>query len=106
MVGPLDATTVPLGGRSVAEWGTELRARVSETIGLATFFEAAAVTTKRAPEFGTKNTLYGAGVGIRYFSGFGPIRFDVAFPFTRRKDTSGKRIDSPYQFYISVGQAF
>jgi translocation and assembly module TamA len=106
MVGPLDPTKAPLGGRSLAEWGTELRARVSETIGLATFFEAASVTTKRAPEFGTKNTLYGAGVGIRYFSGFGPIRFDVAFPFTRRKDSSGKRIDSPYQFYISVGQAF
>lgn len=106
MVGPIDAGNIPLGGRSMAEWGTELRARVSETIGLATFFEAAAVTTKRAPEFGTKNTLYGAGVGIRYFSGFGPIRFDIAFPFTRRKDLSGKRIDSPYQFYISVGQAF
>lgn len=106
MVGPIDLSNVALGGRSMAEWGTELRARVSETIGLAAFFEAAAVTTKRAPEFCTKNTLYGAGIGIRYFSGFGPIRFDVAFPFTRRKDTSGKRIDSPYQFYISVGQAF
>ncbi|MES2252266.1 MAG: BamA/TamA family outer membrane protein [Pseudomonadota bacterium] len=106
MVGPLDASSVPLGGRSMAECGAELRARVSESIGLATFFEAAAVTTKRAPEFGTKNSLYGAGFGVRYFSGFGPIRFDVAFPFTRRKDPYGKRIDSPYQFYISVGQAF
>ncbi len=106
MVGPINSSSVPLGGRSMAEWGTEIRARVNESIGLAAFFEAAAVTTKRAPEFGTKNTLYGAGLGIRYFSGFGPIRFDVAFPFTRRKDTNGKRIDSPYQFYISVGQAF
>lgn len=105
MVGPLTGTT-PVGGRSMAEYGAEVRARVSESIGLATFFEAAAVTTKRTPEFGKKDTLYGAGVGIRYFSGFGPIRFDFAFPFTRRKDANGKRIDSPYQFYISVGQAF
>ncbi|MDP5012536.1 MAG: BamA/TamA family outer membrane protein, partial [Alphaproteobacteria bacterium] len=105
MVGPLTGTT-PVGGRSMAEYGAEVRARVSESIGLATFFEAAAVTTKRTPEFGKKDTLYGAGVGIRYFSGFGPIRFDLAFPFTRRKDANGKRIDSPYQFYISVGQAF
>jgi len=106
MVGPLDVSSAPLGGRSMVECGAEIRARVSESIGVATFFETAAVTTKRAPEFCTKNSLYGAGFGVRYFSGFGPIRFDVAFPLIRRKDPSGKRIDSPYQFYISVGQAF
>ena len=106
LVGPLTPDHIPTGGRSIAEWGTELRIRVSESIGLATFFESATVTTKHTPEFCTKNSLYGAGVGLRYFSGFGPIRFDVAFPFQRRKDEAGKRIDSAYQFYISVGQAF
>ncbi|MDP3372348.1 MAG: BamA/TamA family outer membrane protein [Candidatus Paracaedibacteraceae bacterium] len=106
MVGPLDASNIPTGGRSISEWGTEIRMRATERIGLATFFEAATVTTKRTPEFGSKNTLYGAGVGVRYFSGFGPIRFDVAFPFTRRRNVNRKHIDSAFQFYISVGQAF
>jgi translocation and assembly module TamA len=90
----------------MAEWGTEIRMRATESIGLATFFETAAITTKRSPEFGTKNMFYGGGVGIRYFSSFGPIRFDLAFPFKRRKGLNGKYIDSFYQFYISVGQAF
>lgn len=106
MVGPLDANHIPIGGRSLTEWGTEMRMRATETIGVATFFEAATVTTKRAPEFASKNTLYGGGIGLRYFSSFGPIRFDVAIPFKRRKDINGKNIDSPFQFYISVGQAF
>ncbi len=105
-VGPYDADGIPLGGRSMMEWGGELRLRATETIGFAGFFEAASVTVKRSPEFATENTLYGAGAGIRYFSGFGPIRLDVAIPFKRRKNANGKRIDADYQFYIAIGQAF
>ena len=43
---------------------------------------------------------WAAGLGLRYYSAVGPIRFDVAFPLNPRS------IDDPYQFYISIGQAF
>jgi outer membrane protein assembly factor BamA len=43
----------------------------------------------------------GAGVGVRYYTGFGPLRFDVAVPLNEKED-----LDQNYQFYISIGQAF
>ena len=42
-----------------------------------------------------------AGVGVRYFTGFGPLRADIAFPLNRRSD-----VDDTFQFYVSFGQAF
>jgi translocation and assembly module TamA len=43
---------------------------------------------------------YGAGVGLRYHTDFGPIRFDVAVPLDRRE------ADNAFELYISIGQAF
>ena len=40
------------------------------------------------------------GGGFRYFTFFGPLRFDVGFPLNKRK------IDPNFQIYASVGQAF
>jgi translocation and assembly module TamA len=42
----------------------------------------------------------GAGVGVRYNLGFGPVRFDIATPVTRRKG------DPWAEAYISIGQSF
>ena len=43
----------------------------------------------------------GTGVGLRYYTGFGPVRFDVATPVNRREEA-----EQPVYFYISIGQAF
>jgi translocation and assembly module TamA len=40
-------------------------------------------------------------LGLRYFTGFGPLRLDVAFPLNPRDG-----VDEVFQFYISFGQAF
>jgi translocation and assembly module TamA len=42
----------------------------------------------------------GAGVGLRYFTSFGPVRIDVATPVTRSPG------DPKVAFYVSIGQAF
>ena len=42
----------------------------------------------------------GAGGGVRYLSGFGPLRLDVAFPINPRPT------DSFVAVYVSLGQAF
>jgi translocation and assembly module TamA len=107
MLGPLDSQNIPLGGRSLAEVGTELRIKTTETLGFVTFLEGGSVTASKAPDFRGKNMLWGAGVGFRYYSTVGPIRVDLAFPLKRRRVIGcGKAIDAPFQFYISVGQAF
>jgi translocation and assembly module TamA len=43
---------------------------------------------------------FGAGVGVRYTTGFGPIRLDVGIPLNPEPE------DSPVGVYISLGQAF
>jgi translocation and assembly module TamA len=51
------------------------------------------------PQLG-RTLLYGVGLGLRYYTGFGPLRVDLATPMHKRNG------DSPIQIYISLGQAF
>jgi translocation and assembly module TamA len=96
--GPLDAAGNPLGGKSSIEFGTELRIKVTDTIGIVPFVEGGNVYDSTLPHL--SGLLFGAGIGVRYYTAFGPIRFDVAVPLDRRS------ADDPFQIYISLGQAF
>jgi translocation and assembly module TamA len=96
--GPLGPGNVPLGGISSLEVGVEFRYRITDTIGVAPFIEGGNVYPTSFPDRPT--LLWGAGIGLRYYTIIGPVRLDLATPFTRR---SG---DDPIQVYISIGQAF
>lgn len=96
--GPLGPGNVPLGGISSLELGLELRYRITETIGIAPFIEGGNVYPHSVPD--SLKLFYGAGIGFRYYTLIGPIRLDLATPFTHRPG------DAPVQFYISIGQAF
>ena len=98
-VGPLDDDDDPIGGRSVVELGLEARIKVTDTIGIVPFLDAGQVYETPWPQ--GENLQYAAGLGLRYYTAFGPLRVDVATPLNRRKG-----IDRIYQFYISIGQAF
>jgi translocation and assembly module TamA len=106
LLGPVDANRVPIGGQSLIEMGIETRFRINESFGLVTFLEGGSVSTTRRPAFNSNEFLWGAGAGIRYFTAIGPIRVDVGIPLKRRRTSEGRRVDSAYQLYISVGQAF
>ena len=99
MLGPLDGNGDPLGGRSVAEAGVELRMPVTQDISVVPFIEAGQISEEPWPDLST-NLRTGAGLGLRYYTPLGPFRFDVALPLDRRD------ADDPYQIYISLGQAF
>jgi translocation and assembly module TamA len=105
LLGPLDKDRVPIGGRSFSEFGTEFRFKTSETVGFVSFLEAGSAQDGKMPH-PTRNLLWGAGLGARYYSSIAPIRFDVGFPLKRRKDSNGRPIDSAFQLYVSIGQAF
>ncbi len=114
-LGPVNENKKPLGGESVFEIGFEPRFRVSEDVGLVAFFEGGNVYSRKMTN-PLKKLLFGYGVGVRYYTPFGPIRLDIAFPTKIRKTksvkksdgsyTKRKKIDSMFNLYISVGQAF
>ena len=98
-VGPVEAGE-PLGGRSLFEVSTELRLKVTDRIGLVAFLDGGTVFETTSPDF-SEDLLWGAGLGLRYFTPIGPFRLDVAVPLNRRPD-----IDDSFQVYVSLGEAF
>lgn len=96
-VGPRDGDGNPLGGRSLLEFSAEARVRFGN-FGVAPFVDAGTVDTRSYPRF--RDLSVGAGVGLRYYTNFGPIRIDVATPLNRRPG------DSRIGVYVSIGQAF
>jgi translocation and assembly module TamA len=99
LAGPLGPGEKPLGGRSLLQFGTELRVKITEAIGIVPFVEAGNVYTNPFPDM-HGGLLYDAGIGLRYYTPIGPLRFDIATPLRRRD------VDSAVQVYISIGQAF
>ena len=99
MAGPLDRGNVPIGGRSSLVLNLEARIKITETIGIVPFVDAGSYYESPLPQLG-RTLLYGVGLGLRYYTAFGPLRLDLATPLHKR---SG---DSPIQVYISLGQAF
>ena len=66
--------------------------------GVVPFIDAGNVYTGALPDFSAMRI--GVGVGLRYYSNFGPIRIDVGTPLARRANESRLAIQ------VSLGQAF
>ncbi len=97
-VGPRYPDNTPEGGLSQVESSVEVRQRLTDTWGLAAFIDTGYVGSQTNPDF--SHPEVGAGIGVRYNLGFGPIRFDIATPLVRRDG------DAPIQVYLSIGQSF
>lgn len=109
MCSRLDSQDKPTGGASLFAACLEPRLRLSKDVGFVLFGEVCCVSDSKWPKFSKADTrLWGGGLGIRYFTRFGPIRFDLAFPFKRRisQKKPGKKADRAFQFYLSAGQCF
>ena len=96
-VGPQDAQNNPRGGDSIVEGSFETRVRFGN-FGIVPFVDAGQVYTSTLPSF--TDIRFGAGLGARYYTSFGPVRIDIATPI------NGRRSDAKVQFYVSIGQAF
>lgn len=86
------------GGMSFLGASGEVRIRASEKIGIVGFADAGYVTSDTVFS-GIGGWHSGAGLGLRYDTGIGPIRLDVAVP------VGGNTGNGP-QIYIGIGQAF
>jgi len=97
-ISPLNAMGEPIGGRSIAEASAELRYRGDGPLGFVGFVDAGSVSREDLPTL--SDIRYGAGVGVRYYTNFAPLRADIAIPIDKREG------DNAVQIYISIGQAF
>lgn len=87
----------PIGGRSLNEFAIEARYRFGN-FGIVPFIDAGQVYEASLPT--ASDLRFGAGIGGRFYTNFGPLRVDVATPLKRRPG------ESKIALYISIGQAF
>ena len=100
-LGPKDLEGDPIGGRGLAEFAVEARIRLKQfggNFGIVPFFDGGTLTSSATPDF--SHFRYAAGLGVRYYSTFGPIRVDIGVPLNRQQG------DGPLAVTVSLGQAF
>lgn len=100
-LGPRDGMNDPMGGRGLAEFSLEARIKIKlfdEDFGVVPFLDGGTLSRKEYPDF--SKWQLGAGIGIRYYSTFGPIRVDVGTPLNPQNG------DAPVAVVVSLGQAF
>ncbi|GAA4760608.1 autotransporter assembly complex family protein [Stakelama sediminis] len=97
-IGPRDPNNDPIGGRSLAEFSIEARVKAFGNFGVVPFLDAGNIYTSTLPKF--TGFRFGTGLGVRYYSSFGPIRVDVGTPINPQPG------DPRIAVYVSLGQAF
>jgi outer membrane translocation and assembly module TamA len=106
-VAPLSASGLPLGGFSMMELSSEVRVPLWRSLGGVLFVEAGnAFEEPWAMNF--RDLRADAGVGLRYLTPIGPIRFDFGYQLT---PIDGLLVDGApekhqFRFHFSIGQAF
>ncbi len=90
-------TDFKIGGQAFLAASAEIRVKATSTIGVVGFADIGRVDPQDFFDGGDWHA--GAGLGLRYHTGFGPIRLDVAAPV-------GGNTGDGVQFYIGIGQAF
>lgn len=99
LVGPkFPQTNNPTGGTAMTAAGVEFRQRLYSNWGVVTFVDAGQVSASIKPL--PDDLRVGVGVGMRYYTPIGPIRFDIAVPVSRRPG------EDSFEVYVGLGQTF
>jgi translocation and assembly module TamA len=88
-----------VGGRSFLGLSAEMRFRTEGSLGYVGFVDAGYIGRNAFPD-GSGEWQSGAGLGIRYATPIGPLRFDVAVP------TSGDTDGEDFYLYFGIGHSF
>lgn len=98
-VGPKDSKGKVIGGDTELLFSTELLVPIIPRLRIAFFFDAG-----NAYGFGTDfdptDLRMGAGVGLRFFSPFGPLRLDLGYNLDRQAG------EKDYQVHFTIGSPF
>ncbi len=99
-ISPLGTDGAQEGGRSLLEFSNELRWRFMDDLGVVPFIDGGIVTDSPLPDF-EEEVAWGGGLGFRYYTSFGPIGVDLAYPIATPSDE-----EPSLKFYVKLGQAF
>ena len=88
-----------IGGRGFLGAQLEARYAVTDRIGAVAFYDVGLIGPDAFSDTGAEWHA-GAGLGVRYDTGIGPIRLDVGVPVTG--DRAGERVE----LYLGIGQSF
>jgi translocation and assembly module TamA len=100
---------IPRGGLSGLAFGLEPRFMVYNPIWAGLFCDVGQIseTSNIFNEIKTFANLYwDVGFSLFYFTNFGPIRLDIAYPIAYPTKKESKDTKRGFEFYISFGQAF
>jgi outer membrane protein insertion porin family len=96
-LGPKDSEDKPIGGNSIVEASLEGRIPIWDSLQGALFSDAGNVWLDQ-PILSFDQIRYSVGVGLRFQTPIGPIRFDVARPVFD--------VQHGYYWHLTVGEAF
>lgn len=89
------------GGRSFVGFSGEFRTWFTESIGAVAFIDAGYIGADSFYDPNDGSWQSGVGIGFRYATPIGPVRVDVATPFTGDRERF-----SSAELYIGIGQSF
>lgn len=90
---------VTIGGRTFVGLSGEVRVATGGNLSVVGFYDAGYIGAESFYD-GSGEWHSGAGAGVRYKTGIGPIRVDVGFPVSGPDDNDG------FEVYIGIGQSF
>lgn len=88
------------GGKSFVGFSLEARSLITESIGVVGFYDVGYIGEESYLGSNSEGQS-GAGIGVRYNTGIGPLRLDVAYPVSGAQPD-----DDGIKLYIGIGQAF
>jgi translocation and assembly module TamA len=99
---------LPLGGGGLFLLNAEYRFPLFSSVGGAVFVDAGNVYARSSIRL--NDLRYAGGIGIRYLSPVGPLRFDIGFPFQRRligiNQDMKREYERSFSYFITLGHAF
>jgi outer membrane protein assembly complex protein YaeT len=106
-VSPVGTSGLPVGGNTMFAFSSEVRASIIGRAGAVAFLDAGNVW-EHGWTIDLSDLRYAVGLGFRYETGIGPVRFDVG---QQLNPIDGLLIDGEpqtryWRFHFSIGQAF